>query len=109
MISELSDNDILDYLMTSDFNEDLSPKDLKYLLNKYRYFYRILNGRLERTNIDIKTDIDRMDNIIEELNKDKIIKQLDINNKEVLIHNLENRKLPLKERITGKIIKKDEI
>ena len=34
MISELNDDEILDLLMTSEFEGDLSPKELKYLLYK---------------------------------------------------------------------------
>ena len=48
MISELTDVEILDFLMTSDFEENFSPDELKYLLLKWRYFYRILHGKNER-------------------------------------------------------------
>ena len=38
MISELTDEEILDFLMTSDFEDSYSPDELKYLLLKWRYF-----------------------------------------------------------------------
>ena len=41
-ISELSDEDVLNFLMTSEFTDDYSPAELKYLLvkckNKSHYF-----------------------------------------------------------------------
>ena len=52
MISELRDEEILDFLMTSDFEQEYKPEEFKYLLMKWRFFYRILNGRyeLQKTN-----------------------------------------------------------
>jgi hypothetical protein len=34
MISELKDDEILEFLMTSEFEDDYSPTELKYLLVK---------------------------------------------------------------------------
>ena len=34
MISELNDEEILDLLMTSEFDNNLSPKEFKFLLKK---------------------------------------------------------------------------
>ena len=48
MISELTDEEILDFLMTSDFEDSYSPEELKYLLLKWRYFYRLHQGRFEK-------------------------------------------------------------
>ena len=50
MISELKDDEIMDFLMTSDFESEYKPEELKYLLYKWRYFYRLLQGNSERLN-----------------------------------------------------------
>ena len=47
-IKELLDDEILDFLMTSEFEDNYSPDELKYLLQKWRYFYRLFNGKVER-------------------------------------------------------------
>jgi hypothetical protein len=36
MISELQDDEILDFLMTSELEDDYKPEELKYLLIKFR-------------------------------------------------------------------------
>ena len=109
MISELNDDEILDLLMTSEFDGDLSPKELKYLLYKYRYFYRLLHGRLERIKTDNEGVIEDLNIKIGSLNNSVTNLQIENANKENTIHGLENRKLTWKERWTGKIItNKDE-
>ena len=52
MISELKDDEILEYLMTSDIIENYRPDDYKYLIFKFRFFYKILYGnfQLYKTN-----------------------------------------------------------
>lgn len=47
MVEELKDGDILQYLMTSDFDNNLSPDELRFLLMKFRYFYRISSSKNE--------------------------------------------------------------
>lgn len=109
MISELNDEEILDLLMTSEFDGDLSPKELKYLLLKYRYFYRLLSGRLDRIKTDSEGIIENLDRDIESLRNLITNLQIENANKENNIHGLENRKLTWKERWTGQIItNKDE-
>ncbi len=54
MISELSDEEILDFLMTSDFEGDYKPEELKYLLYKWRNFFRQQHGKYEHLKNDIK-------------------------------------------------------
>jgi hypothetical protein len=109
MISELNDEEILELLMTSEFDGDFSPKELKYLLLKYRYFYRMLHGRLERVKTDNEGAIENLNDKINSLNITVTNLQVENANKENTIHGLENRKLTWKERWTGKIItNKDE-
>ena len=109
MISELNDNDILDFLMTSDFEGDYKPEQLKYLLTKWRYFYRILyTGNKSVTDeltfelTKTKDEINSLKNYITSLQKENAEKQ------NIIDFNI-SRKLNWKERLTGKInIKKDE-
>ena len=108
MISELKDDEIMEFLMTSDFEGDYKPEDLKYLLVKWRYFYRILFGRYDL----IKTDSQQENKILSE-NNDALKKEIqklkaEIADKDNLINSLKNRKLTFKERFSGKIINKDE-
>ena len=105
MISNLDNEEILDFLMTSDFEGDYKPDELKYLLVKWRYFYRLLNGRYELlTNekngesLKLNDEISSKDNKINFL----LSENADLKNK---IDLLSNRDLTWKERIKGKIIK----
>jgi len=108
MISELKDEEILDFLMTSDFEEDYKPEELKYLLVKWRYFYRLLNGRYEISKVDLEGEVKKLK---EELGyKDNKIESLMIEGakKDDLLSSLKNKKLSWKERISGKINKDNE-
>ena len=109
MISELNDEEILELLMTSEFSGELAPKELKYLLHKYRYFYRMLHGRLDRVKTDNEGVVENLNEKINLLNNSITSLQIENANKENTIHGLENRKLTWRERFTGKIItNKDE-
>lgn len=106
MITELKDDEILDFLMTSDFEGDYSPEELKYLLFKWRYFYRILYGSLERTKTDSEGSNRTLKSEIENLKYLLNLTQIESANKSNLIDGMKNRKLTWKERLTGKIITK---
>ena len=108
MISELNDEEILDLLMTSEFDNNLSPKEFKFLLKKWRYFYRLQNGVLERTKDDLTYKIDTLKNEVDSVKKQNYSIMVDSAQKEEHILQLKNRKLTFKERWTGKIIDKDE-
>jgi hypothetical protein len=104
MISEMSNDEILELLMVSDFNDDYKPEEFKYLLYKWRYFYRILHGKyeLEKSenkvkNIQLNEDIFYLKRTINSLTSDS-------EKKEFIIQNLKKRKLSLKERLYGRII-----
>jgi hypothetical protein len=108
-ISELSDEDVLNFLMTSEFTDDYSPAELKYLLVKWRYFYRLSQGRNEQIKVKGEGDIQQLENEKNILNN--TISQLSsrVLEKDDLINSLRNRKLTMKERWSGKIIlTKDE-
>lgn len=104
MISELNDREILDFLMTSEFEGDYSPDELKYLLFKWRYFYRVLNGRIDREKNDWDGNLIQLSQKIEDLSKEINLLRVEMAEKENLIDSLKSRKLSLKERISGKII-----
>ena len=109
MILELNDEEILDLLMTSEFENNLSPTEFKYLLKKWRYFYRFQNGMLERTKDDLTYSINTLKDELESLRKQNYDLMVDSAQKEDKILQLKNRKLTFKERWTGKIIdRKDE-
>ena len=104
MISELTDVEILDFLMTSDFEENFSPDELKYLLLKWRYFYRILHSRNERMQqsyeFEFKISKEKLET--EEKKINELISLIEKKDKN--IEELKIRKLSWKERLTGKII-----
>lgn len=104
MISELNDQEILDFLMTSDFEGDYSPEELKYLLFKWRYFYRLSNGKIERLVDDKEADLRKFKEIQEK--NEYSLKSLEqqIVDKDETIHHLKSKKLTWKERLSGKII-----
>jgi hypothetical protein len=109
MISELKDDEILDFLMTSEFENDYKPEELKYLLHKWRYFYRILYSNKDLIKTEKDGEINKLKDEVKSLNTTigTLISESD--NKDLLIQNLKNRKLSFKERLSGKIIlKKNE-
>ena len=108
MISELKDDEILDFLMTSDFHEDYKPSEFKYLLTKFRYFYRIISARNRNNIYDSEFREKKMIEEIERLKKE--ISQHQISNAEIQnkLDLMRNKKLTLKERISGKIKFEDE-
>lgn len=108
MISELKDDEILDFLMTSEFEDDYSPSELKYLLVKWRYFYRILHGNSERKIVKLEGDINDLNEGLENAKNQISILKSEILSKENIIGSLKNRNLSWKERITGKIITKED-
>lgn len=107
MISELKDDEILDFLMTSDFEDDYSPTELKYLLTKWRYFYRLLHGQSENKSTRLESEIQNLKDSVEQSKIDAIKYQNQIANKQNIIDSLKNRELTWKERFSGKIITKE--
>lgn len=103
MISELKDDEILDFLMTSEFENDYKPEELKYLLFKWRYFYRILYSNKEIIKSDKISEINLLKEEVESLRitiGDLISK---IEKKDNFIQRIKNKKLSLMERIKGKV------
>ena len=108
-ILELNDELILDFLMNSDFNDqDYSPEELKYLLVKWRYFFRLFQGRNEQTKMSLEDTILKVEEQLEIKKKSEFDLQVELAKKEDLFSSIKNRNLTFKERWTGKIITKDE-
>jgi hypothetical protein len=108
MIHELKDDEILDFLMTSEFEQDYKPEELKYLLHKYRYFYRVLSGKYDLLKVDSEGQINKLNDMVK--SRDNKINEELMKNASMsdTISSLKNRKLTLKERISGKIISNNE-
>jgi len=81
---------------------------LKYLLVKWRYFYRVLHGTSERKSDNLQSEIKKIKDEIEELKIEKTKLQANLVNKQNIINGLKNRNLSFKERFTGKIITKED-
>jgi hypothetical protein len=103
-ISELNDEDVLNFLMTSEFTDDYSPAELKYLLVKWRYFYRLSQGRNEQIKVKGEGDVQQLEYDKELLNNTIGQLSLRVLEKDDLINSLKNRDLTWKERWSGKII-----
>ena len=107
-MKRLTDEEILDYLMTSEFNEGLTPDEFKFLLSKFRNFFRIVSGKNDTLKVliesskkelqDLKYKTDNQLRTAEE-QKNKAIEKY---------NNLKQKKLTLKERFLGKIIIQNE-
>lgn len=107
MISELKDDEILEFLMTSEFEDDYSPAELKYLLVKWRYFYRLKHGNLERATVNFEGQIRILEEKIKGYEKERLNLQTQLADKQNVIDSMKNRNLTLKERWSGKIILKE--
>ena len=102
MISELKDDEILEYLMTSDFIENYRPDDYKYLLHKFRNFYKILHAKHQNFKIEIEPVIKNLQSSVESLNKVLYDEQVKSAKLQDIIDQLKRpRKLTWKERISG--------
>jgi hypothetical protein len=108
MISELKDDEILEFLMTSEFQDNYSPSEFRFLLFKWRSFYRLIHGVYERDKNKSESDIKKLSSDIENFKKEnESLKHL-ISKKEKEYNRLANKKLSIKERLLGKIINNDE-
>lgn len=104
MISKLNDEDALNMLMTSEFEENYSPMEYKEMLVRYRYFYRILFSRLERMRDDNEFEMNQLRETLEMSEARVLGYEVLCVEKEEKINQLKNRRLTWKERLTGKII-----
>lgn len=93
----LTDDDILDYLMTSEFNEGLTQEEAKFLLLKYRYYYRLSHSKQSR----LKEEIEDLNSQIKEIKLDLESANKSIKDLGVQLEAEKNRKLSWKERLYG--------
>lgn len=102
-IKELQDEELLDYLMNSDYTDDMNPNDLKYLLTKWKYYYRVSHSRNVMVNTEMISYKEKYEKSI--LNNSIIVKKIEkeLNNYKSTLDGIKNRKLSWKERISGKI------
>jgi hypothetical protein len=107
-ISELNDDDILNFLMVSEFEGDYSPSELKFLLVKWRYFYRLFQGKNEQTRTQLEDTISKLEEEIKIKSKCEYDLQVDNANKQNTIDQMKKRKLTFKERFSGNIILEEE-
>ena len=105
MISDLSEIEILNYIMTSEFQDGLTPDEFRLLIIRLRNFYRVSNSKVETLKSEKerkKKEIDDMINLytIE-------IENLNTINKSITeeMQKIYSRKLSIGERISGKINK----
>lgn len=97
----VTNEELLEYLMTSDFVEDAEPEKLRDLLKSFRYFYRLQYGKSE----SLKHEIDKYkyETNVRSL---KLLKtETELKNEQMKYNALSNRKLSFRERLFGKIIK----
>ncbi len=100
----MTENDeILEYLMTSDFNENLNKDELKALLIKFREFYRYMYSVKDNKVIDRDFEIKKLKEDIEDKKED--ITKLNFSKSELENERnlLKRRKLTFIERIKGKL------
>ena len=103
-MQELTDEQLLEYLMSSEFIENYKPEEYKFLLHKFRYFYRVLHGNHTRIKGDLEYELNQSTQQIESAKKQitaeqmkstELQNQIDLAKKE--------RSLTWKERFSGKI------
>ena len=104
MIEQLPENELLEFLLTSEFEEEYRPNEFRYLLHKFRSFYRVLHGRnsniVGQKDLEIKhlrMDLESMSKSVEKIQIENatIINEIDLKPS--------TRKLTLMERIRGVI------
>lgn len=96
----------LNYLMTSDFNEGLTPDQLVELLHKFRYEYRLLSGKNTSLTKELEKNSLELENIKGlnfELEKKSNARIALLEDELHFLRNKLTRKLTLKERFNGKI------
>ena len=106
-MDQITDEEVLNYLMTSDFNEGLNLEQFKFLLKRFRYYYRLMKGNLDRLEVD---NLGLSKNLSEqkESYESKIAALMSEKARCIdTINFIKSRKLSLMERWKGKIILSD--
>jgi NADH dehydrogenase/NADH:ubiquinone oxidoreductase subunit G len=103
----LSEEEILNYLMTSDFNEGLTPDELIFLLCKFRNFYRISYGKNENMKVELegkKREVEEFRTVKNKEVEKYLFEKIEAERKLERLEKVLKRKLTLNERFFGKII-----
>jgi len=109
-MKEISNEELFEYLMTADFNENHRPEEWKFLLLKFREFYKNLRGNNQLLIGDLNFKTKNLEKEISALKsnlQNQQIKSTDLENKIDFIKR--KRKLTFKERLKGEIEKFGEI
>ncbi len=102
-LRNLNNDDLFDYLMNLEHYNELSPDELHYLISKWKYFYRVVQGKytIIKNDYDYITKIEIKKENIHKIEIEKYKHELrKVNN---ILESLQSRKLTWKERILGKI------
>lgn len=107
-LNNVNDNELLNYLLTSEFDDtELTSDMLRFLLLKFKSFYRVQYGRNQLLKDDLEIKTRNTDEEINFLRKklSESIKEKDFfkNEFEYLEKSLLNRKLTFKERWKGRL------
>ena len=96
----MSDEELYDYLMTSDLHEDWSPEDLKSMI----LFFRKKVREAHSSKSSLEYTIDELQRKLDF--KDRLVLKKDIERKDAerKAERLQNKKLTFKERLFGKIM-----
>lgn len=98
----ITDEEILNFLMTSDFTEGFTQEEYRFLLLKFRYHYRMFHAQNQRLNYQIQELKDNIHSNDEDYQK--LLQEIKNLNSDIKTE--KNRKLTLKERLTGRKSKK---
>ena len=102
MTPHLNESEILDYLMTSDFNEGLSSEESRFLLMKFRSHYRSVHCRLESVARSAEESAEKVRSLEERL----AASAQEVRDVQGALDVERSRRLTVMERITGKKSKK---
>jgi len=97
-----NEGDIINYLMTVDFEDvEMTSEESKDLLNKFRYYYRKAHSEtIQKTH-----EIGKLEKKITTCENKLDILEKEVEMGDVKFERLQRKKLSWKERISGKIFK----
>lgn len=95
------DKELINYLMTSDFSEDLSNDKLREYLKSFRYMYRYQHGKLNSLSMEIGNLNSKITNLVHKIE----LLERNLNEVRLELDYHKDRKLSFWERIKGKIKK----
>jgi len=102
----MKDEDILEYLMTSEFTDDISSEESRLLLRKFRTHYRLVSTKNEQLGYKIQELSNEILDSARIYEEQQSIKNNEISSMVKKLATELERKLTLRERIIGKINRK---